>query len=204
LIVALAPLSAHRLFTGNDSAQSQNLGILSVSSPWTQLNDPQPRWRTGITSTPWSGAIYQRGRQSVQIEFAHYVPRPGTSQADEMVRALSAYSVLLGQPQDRVLTIDQRSFPLTEVVITSAQSSAVVWTWYSVSGSFAASRYVAKIELARSRLLRTGQPPLVIAVTTDARPGDDADALLRDLVAHMSIRGVTGSATSERPLPNKS
>ena len=72
-----------------------------------------------------------------------------------------------------------------------------MWNWYCVDGTSTGNDAVAKLLLAKSRLLRTGRDSIAIAVATRDLPGSDAAQILRDFVAHLSVD--SRDTSSRRP-----
>jgi EpsI family protein len=74
-----------------------------------------------------------------------------------------------------------------EIELRSAEDSLLVWYWYAIDGRTTADDYLAKLLLARGRLLRRPRGGDRIAVFTEQGPDVDAVQLLQAFVSNLAI-----------------
>jgi exosortase A len=73
---------------------------------------------------------------------------------------------------DRTVSVDGRELPVREWVIRRGNEQRLVWSWYTVGGSFASSEYKAKAFTALAMLRGEGDHSLVTVVSTSIVAND--------------------------------
>jgi exosortase A len=73
---------------------------------------------------------------------------------------------------DRTASVDGRELPVREWVIRRGNEQRLVWSWYTVGGSFASSEYRAKALTALAMLRGAGDHSLVTVVSTSIVAND--------------------------------
>jgi EpsI family protein len=67
---------------------------------------------------------------------------------------------------DRTASVDGRELPVREWVIRRGNEQRLVWSWYTVGGSFASSEYRAKALTAWAMIKGEGDHSVVSVVST--------------------------------------
>jgi len=189
-VFAWAPIAAkvyeRSLLSG--PARPNLLSTAPLSSDWTAVDASAFSWRPRF-DTPASESLttYERQGRYVKLYVAFY----GGNQRG--VKLVSGNTVLFDDPwtiieqRTRSVTIDQHLLPVQETRLGYSSSRLVIWHWYWVEGAFTGNDYMAKLNLAKARLVHSPRGSAAIAVSASSRIGIDAEATLADFVATLSL-----------------
>ena len=166
-------------------ARHQSAQLCEILPPWApvQLDDPSVMIQP---SPPCAGGVgvYSSGNPEVRFSVAYqWDHRRGTA-ADNMLPPLDK-PWWIREERRRSISIDGQAADIREMIVETSDSTHVVWKWYLVDETVTASKYVAKAQLARSRLMGSTDAAAAIVVTTATRRDMDAGAILQDFVAHV-------------------
>ncbi len=184
VLVAAAPVASRMLFHSHGLGTS---GQLQVAKPWTAIPGDAFGWKPRFNA-PSDEAIQSftaNGKKVTAYMASYSSQQPG-------IKLASATNLLFLDPwwetQDSVRTIDvhNRRERVRETVLRSPQSSLVLWSWYWVDGRMVSDDYLAKLLLAKSRLLRSADGAVAIVIATDGQSTSDAADILTAFIAEMS------------------
>ena len=186
VLVGIGPL-ASTLYAqrsqGDDRHQSAQL--CEILPPWVpvQLDDqsvtiqPSPPCMGGV-------GVYSSGNPEVRFSVAYqWDHRRGTT-ADNILPPFDE-PWWIREERRRSISIAGQTADIREMIVETSDSTHVVWKWYLVEETVTASKYVAKAQLARSRLMGSTDAAAAIVVTTASRRDMDVGAILQDFVAHV-------------------
>jgi EpsI family protein len=127
------------------------------------------------------------GEHAVAMYVAYYAPGQREAKLASWGDKLFTGDWLPVSDATRSIVVGGQSFDAHETMAQAPNTSLVVWNWYWVDGTFTRHDAVAKLLLAKSRLLRTGRGSAAIAVAAQDLPGSDVSLVLRDFVAHLNV-----------------
>jgi EpsI family protein len=190
LLAGIAPLSARSFYTPSaaDASTARQPEAPRIASPWTIVDSDAPDWRPRyVDPSAEFVETYELDNHVVKLYVAYYRPDlPGVKLASTANALFDSPWWESGRELNRV-SQEGQSFQVRETSLEGSSSSLVVWSWYSINGTFTGNDYLAKLLLAKARLLRSPVGSAAIVVATEDRPGVDPTSLLRDFVAHLSI-----------------
>jgi exosortase A len=183
--VAAGPLSARVLSMPGHRHEVPRQNPLEVSRPWEAVDSDPLGWSPRSTPDADFLQTYKADEQVVRVYVAsHDANEPDLTRASAV---LDHEPWSPASQRQRSVTIAGQSSDVLETVIGSPRTSLVVWTWYAIDGRFTTSPYLAKLLLAKARLLRRAEGARTIAVATQFRPGVDAAVVLEAFVSHISL-----------------
>jgi EpsI family protein len=109
---------------------------------------------------------------------------------------------------DRTVNVDGRELPVREWVIRRGNEQRLVWSWYTVGGSFASSEYKAKALTALAMLRGEGDHSLVTVVSApiakasldaSAATSSDGHGTARNKLLPLVASVLQGSLPTSRP-----
>jgi exosortase A len=109
---------------------------------------------------------------------------------------------------DRTASVDGRELPVREWVIRRGNEQRLVWSWYTVGGSFASSEYKAKALTALAMLRGEGDHSLVTVVSApiakasldaSAATSSDGHGTARNKLLPLVASVLQGSLPTSRP-----
>ncbi|HZS66644.1 MAG TPA: exosortase A [Burkholderiales bacterium] len=187
---AASPLYAAWLERGAGQATIPVLGVPRDAGGWTRSDEPLTDWRPHYTGERASRFdVYRKGGREVGVYVAYYRNQQHRA---ELVTTTNVMIVQKHPVWSNVgEAIREPRLPagpptLRETRLRSTTQRLLTWDWYWVSGTHLANPYVAKLYLARDRLLARGDDAAAIVLATpyDDRP-EAAQATLADFTATM-------------------
>jgi exosortase A len=190
LVAGIAPLSARSVWLPTAAADQVALRARAprVSLPWTATDQKDYAWAPHFV-TPNSEFLqaYDSGSHLVKLYVAYYA----ASQPD--VKLATAGNVLFADPwwaagtTRRRVVQESQTFTVSETRLEGPSSSLIVWTWYRIDGKSTGNDYMAKLLLAKARLLRSPTPSAAIAIATEYRPELETEQVLGDFLANLNL-----------------
>jgi EpsI family protein len=189
VVGGLAPSFAFALPRWRQNEQHAASRSVRPSEEWNVLEAPTDVWRPAfVTPASMSVAAYQRGDAKITLFVAAYDDRRG------FTKVVSPNGVIYDEPwraledQQRVVMIAKKEHYVRERVLSSGDRALLVWNWYWVDGSFTSNDYLAKVLLAKARLLGSRVGPAAIAVATSGtKSNDEAREILKEFVNALSF-----------------
>ena len=140
------------------------------------LTDWRPRYE-GASASIFQ--TYRKGSRAVALYLGYYPhQRPGaelvTSTNIMVVQKHPVWSNV-GESHAREST-GSETIDLRQTRLRSPQQRLLVWDWFRISGSDLTNPYVAKIYLARNKLLDRGDAAAAVIVATPYEEQDDVAA----------------------------
>ncbi len=210
-VVALA--GVWPLFAANLDRMAADRGPISLAAPgpaegWTLTEQPLTDWRPRYEGAAASlFQTYRKGNRVAALYLGFYRhQRHGAELVTSTnVMVVQKHPVWSNVGESRRAEDDGNgTLDVRQTRLRSTEQRLLVWDWFRISGSDLINPYLAKILLARDRLLDRGDDAaaVIIAVPYDERP-DVAEATLRQFVREMKpsidaaldrAAGNTGSA----------
>ncbi|MEO7276308.1 MAG: exosortase A [Vicinamibacterales bacterium] len=185
LVVASGPASARMVWASPESSESLRENAPTVGDPWRPIGGTSVAWTPPATGRSASAYAYAADRV-VQLHVASYG-------ADAATGDLVSDDILTADPRwwttaDRHRSITWRDRPLRvrELERRSADDLLLVWYWYAIDGHATGDDHLAKLLLARERLLRRPRGGDRMVVFTRSAPEADAAQVLQAFVAQLS------------------
>lgn len=206
---AEAPLGAHALmavacialalvwpavaaYLDNPAASSQvgDIRIDEMSGDWKSSHTGLPNWKPRYIGSPQIFFnSYQSDGRLTHLHIAYY---PAQAEGAELI---SSGNVLVPEndPQwrnigetARGVSLGSRSFATTQNQLHSSSTKLLVWKWYWIDGEVTTSPYLAKIILAKNKLLGKSNAgaEIIVAATYEEKP-DEASAVLQGFLDSM-------------------
>jgi len=199
LIVGVAPLSARRVWTSQDDTDEiVPRSLVQVSGEWRPVDGGRFNWTPRyFQPTGETLQTYVSGEHAVAIYVAYYAAGERGAKLASSGNQLFTADWLPVAETSRSIAVGGQSFDAHETMAQAPNTSLVVWNWYWVDGTFTRHDAVAKLLLAKSRLLRSGRGSAAIAVAAQDLPGSDVSLVLRDFVAHLNVD--SHDPSSQRP-----
>lgn len=190
LIVCAGPLSARWLTVGRSAAIAESPQLPRIGAPWRVSKASGFGWTPRfIGPAIESLESYGDDNRRLMLYAASYGgEQPHVKLADGSNLLLNERWLLVGTRYPEVSLAGQ-SFQIKESRVRAGDASVIIWSWYAVAGTYTGSDYIAKVLLAKERLLRNARPVAAFAVAVQQDPNVDAEATLRDFVAHFSLDG---------------
>lgn len=181
-VAASGPLYAAWLERGDAQAGAVNLPIPGGASGWTRVDTALTSWRPRYSGAAASRfVVYRKGEQQVGVYLGFYrhQHRGAELVTSTNIMVVQKHPVWANLGEERVGN-------LRETKLRSADQRLLVWDWYWISGAQLANPYVAKLYLARDRLLGRGDDAAAVILATpyDERL-DPARETLRQFTAEM-------------------
>lgn len=188
LLVSAAPVAANLLSRPPSPTSPLRTWPPEVSPPWSSVQSQAYAWSPQFVSPSADGIrTYRSGDRTVMLYAARYrADEPGVKLASVGNRLFDDSWQPVGSGHARA-NIGGHLVDVTQTTIESAQSALVVWSWYSVGAVSTGNDLMAKLLLARSRLLRRSDDSAAFVVATESAPGTNAAGTLRDFLAHLSV-----------------
>ena len=188
-IVAVAPLSAARIHAAGETGHSiAKLPSVTVSGPWLPSARDLAGWAPRVAQADAVfNQTYTDGRSLVTVYLAFYSSANREAEVGSRGEILTGRNWIATPPVRRLLDSSARLVQVNETVLHSQLSTIRVWTWYSVDHVDTPRDYVAKLLLAKSRILGRAHGAATIAIATDEKPGTDAVPILRGFLKHLVI-----------------
>ena len=178
--VALAaawPLYAAHLDRADDGREAPNLAVPTPVNGWTVDAAPLTDWRPRYQGASESiFQTYRKDGRSVVLYLGYYPrQRPGaelvTSTNIMVVQKHPVWSNV-GESKGRTDT-GTATIDLRQTRLRSPEQRLLVWDWFRISGRDLTNPYVAKLYLARSKLLNQGDPAAAVIIATPSGEQDD-------------------------------
>jgi len=207
-IAAAWPLYAAHLERANGAIGAPVLARPAGAAGWSSETLPLTDWRPRYSGAAASSfEVYRKGDRAVALYVGYY---RGQRKGAELVTSGNVI-VAQGDPLwmnvgDSARTEDLGNGPvdMRETRLRSARQRLLVWDWYRVAGSDLSNPYVAKLLLARDRLLYRGDDAAVIMLATPYEIRTQAaEEALREFARAMlpSINAALAGAASGEPAP---
>ena len=207
-IAAAWPLYAAHLERANGAIGAPVLARPAGAAGWSSETLPLTDWRPRYSGAAASSfELYRKGDRAVALYVGYY---RGQRKGAELVTSGNVI-VAQGDPLwmnvgDSARTEDLGNGPvdMRETRLRSARQRLLVWDWYRVAGSDLSNPYVAKLLLARDKLLYRGDDAAVIMLATPYEIRTQAaEEALREFARAMlpSINAALAGAASGEPAP---
>ena len=207
-IAAAWPLYAAHLERANGAIGAPVLARPAGAAGWSSETLPLTDWRPRYSGAAASSfELYRKGDRAVALYVGYY---RGQRKGAELVTSGNVI-VAQGDPLwmnvgDSARTEDLGNGPvdMRETRLRSARQRLLVWDWYRVAGSDLSNPYVAKLLLARDKLLYRGDDAAVIMLATPYEIRTQAaEEALREFARAMlpSINAALEGAASGEPAP---
>lgn len=190
-IAAAWPLSAARLDRSVAAPATPVLASPAAASGWTlDAEHPMTSWRPRYAGASASlFRVYRKGGRAVALYLAYYRDRgrgPGlVTSTNVMVAQKDPVWESLGESA-RVEDLGHGPAPVRQTRLRSADQHLLIWDWYRISGRDLSNPYLAKLLLARERLLgRGGDSAAIILAAPDERQPRRAEETLRQFARDM-------------------
>jgi exosortase A len=183
LLVGTAPL-ATRLIQPPAVVGRDALRPPAVVVPWSVAGVTHELWTAPSPQAQSQSHLvqkYRSGLDAVELYVGNLDVQPGADPVNELSEAW--WPMAQGT---RSVTMEGQNFQVRETHVEGTSASLLVWSWYSIDGTFTSSKYVARLLLARRRLSLTSKPAAVMAVAIDAGATPDPETTLQDFVMHLS------------------
>ena len=190
LVGSLPPLSV-RFFLNTPLEQvSREVMLPTVSAPWKPTNQNLYGWTPRLP-----GAVaehiqtYQNGDAVVKLCISSYAAR---QKGLKLVGAANS----LYEPKEwmrtgeRTVSVDYagQTFRVRETEVRSARASLIIWSWYSLDGSFTSNSLTVKLLLARAWLTGSHNVPVAIDLAAEEEPThSQAASRLTDFLGHLLL-----------------
>jgi exosortase A len=181
LLVGTAPVAArlikHPVDVGTDDVRPP-----AVAVPWSVAGVTHDLW-TAPSPQAQSHLVqkYRSGRDSVELYVGNYDVQPAADPVNELSDAW--WPTAQGT---RSVRLEGQNFHVRETHVESTSASLLVWSWYSIDGTFTGSKYVARLLLARRRLSGRSKPAAVMAVAVDAGATLNPETTLQNFLLHLA------------------
>jgi exosortase A len=186
LLVIAAPMSAALLDPSSRLEDPLAGEGPHVSLPWTSTDASATSWPARLV-VPMSRFLrnqsYASDGDRVTLLVAPYGPAAEPAADEDADEALW----WIADERRHTVMLDGQPVDVDELRLASGGPSLLVWRWHGVDGRFTGNRYLAKLLLARARLVRAPGRAAVFAVATEERPGIDAAAVLARFIAQLSF-----------------
>lgn len=187
-VAAIAIAAAWPLWAAQLDRVGQASGMATLASPagasgWRLDPTPLTNWRPRYSGASTSlFDVYRKGNRAVTLYLGYYPhPRPGAqlvTTTNVMVVQKDPVWQQIGQslrPED----LGRGSVKVRETRLKSAGQSLLVWDWFRIAGHDLSNPYLAKLLLARERLLGHGADgaAVILATPYGGGPGHAEDTL---------------------------
>ena len=205
-VAASGPLYAAWLERGAANGAPVGLAVPGGASGWTHVDASLTSWRPRYGGAAASRfEVYRKGERQVALYLGFYrhQHRGAELVTSTNVMIEQKHPVWANLSEERMVTqAGDGRLPVRETRLRSSQQRLLVWDWYWISGRPLTSPYLAKIYLARDKLLGSGDDAAAVILTTpyDERP-DEARETLREFVADMRPSIDATLAATKRAAP---
>ena len=189
-VALIWPLFATYLENGSAADMSREIRIADTSGKWRSAQEPISDWRpiyAGATSELRQG--YQNSGNAVDLYISYY---RNQQQGSELI---SSQNVLAPESGSRWRHISERTrdvalrsgqIVLKQNQLDSPSINLLVWRWYWLGDEVTASPYLAKMILAKRKLLGRGDDGAEILIAAPYRDSpDEAVPVLSDFMNEM-------------------
>jgi exosortase A len=195
--VAIWPAYAAYLATGAAAAAPAQLVAPAGSAGWQRDPAPLTDWRPRYIGADASVfEVYRKGEHAVVLYLGYYRhQRQGAELVNSqnvMVRQKHPVWENIGESR-RAVPLAGEPLDVRQTLLRSQPQRLIIWDWMQLDGQRTTSSYLAKLLLAKSRLL--GQPDDGLAIIVAAPYGErrePAEAALREFVRDM-LPGIDGA-----------
>lgn len=179
------PLWAHHLDRASEGRATVSLARPAGAAGWVLDATPLTAWRPRYSGAAASQfAVYRKGEHAVALYLGYY---PHQHRGAELV---TTTNVMVVQKDPVWAQIYQAggtrdlglgAVEIRETRIQSAGQRLLIWDWFRIAGRDLSDPYVAKLLLAREKLLgeSDGGAAIILATPYDERPGGAEDTLRR-------------------------
>jgi exosortase A len=192
-LVAMGPLSAHRLNDGPSAPTAVKLASPSVLPPWKPSDVGIGRWKPrSIEGSSELKQTYTSGPRKVSLYVAYYAGGPGGGG-----RKLVSSSNLISEgphwayvgERTTTATVDGEPITVHETALRSQEANLLVWSWYWIDGKFTDNAYRAKLLRLKTRLFGGPQASALVAVGAYyALDRSEATNTLQDFLRRTSLQ----------------
>jgi exosortase A len=182
-IAAAWPLWAAQLGRMGEARDIPALASPAGASGWRLDPTPLTSWRPRYSGASASlFHVYRKGERAVALYLGYYPqPRRGArlvTTTNVMVAQKDPVWQQIGQSV-RPMDLGRGSVKIRETQLKSAGQSLLVWDWFRIAGHDLSNPYLAKLLLARERLLGHGgdAAAVILATPYGGRPGHAEDTL---------------------------
>jgi len=207
-IAAAWPLYAAHLERANGAIGAPVLARPAGAAGWSSETLPLTDWRPRYSGAAASSfEVYRKGDRAVALYVGYY---RGQRKGAELV---TSGNVIVPQghavwanvgSSTRSEDFGHGALGIRETRLRSDRQRLLVWDWYRVAGSDLSNPYVAKLLLARDKLLYRGDDAAVIMLATPYEIRTQAaEETLREFARAMlpSINAALAAAASGEPAP---
>jgi EpsI family protein len=179
-VAAAWPLYAMHLDRSDGSWDATRLEVPSPVQGWTLDPAPLTEWRPRYEGAAASiFQTYRKDGRAVALYLGYY---PRQRAGAELVTSTNIMVVQkhpvwsnVGESNTRE-TIGSDTIDLRQTRLRSPQQRLLVWDWFRISGRDLTNPYVAKLYLARNKLLDQGDAAAAVIVATPYEEQDDVGA----------------------------
>ncbi len=203
-IAAAWPLWAAHLDRASQASNTPVLARASGASGWKLDATPLTIWRprySGASASLFD--VYRKGDRAVALYLGYYSqPRQGAelvTSTNVMVVQKDPVWQQIGQtvrPED----LGKGPVEIRDTQLQSAGQRLLLWDWFRIAGHDLSNPYLAKLLLARGKLLGRGADgaAIILATPYDERPGA-AEGTLREFAREMLPSIDAALARAESP-----
>ncbi|MES2537646.1 MAG: exosortase A [Pseudomonadota bacterium] len=202
VVAFIWPAYAAYLDRDNAAARTATIAIPGMPGKWQADAAPLSNWKPGYAGTPARfEQHYKNDAQVVGVHIAQYHhQRPGS-------QLITSANLLVPENEQgwnnvaqtsRTVTMVGRQMVVTQNQVLTPSKKLLVWRWYRLGNEETASPYIAKMLLAKHKLLNQGDDgaEVIIAAPYDARADEAVPALqafLNDMAPAIA-KGVADAA----------
>jgi EpsI family protein len=170
--------------------ETARIDIPGIAGKWDVSGTQMSNWKPGYVGTPVQFLrTYQSGAHSVSVFVAEYRnQRPGS-------QLITSGNVLVSEndkgwhvvsEQTRSVVIGLQTLTIIQNQLHSPSKKLLIWRWYRLAAEETTSPYIAKIILAKHKLLDRGDDgaEIIVAAQFEDKP-DEAVPVLQEFLNHM-------------------
>jgi exosortase A len=184
--------------------ETARIDIPGIAGKWDVSGTQMSNWKPGYVGTPVQFLqTYQNGARSVSIHITEYRnQRPGS-------QLITSGNVLVSEndkdwhvvsEQTRSIVVGSQTLTIRQNQLHSPTKKLLIWRWYRLAAEETTSPYIAKIILAKHKLLDRGDDgaEIIVAAQFEDKP-DEAVPVLQEFLNDMmpAIRKGLVNATGQ-------